>query len=297
MMINADSLALVSQYVNLSFNTGLGRAAPKWGEIAMTIPSTTGENVYPYLKQFGNIRKWVGDRVIQNMSKGDFKIVNDDFEQTHAIKRKHIEDDAIGIYRNVFEQTGQNVAQFPDKMCFDTLKLGFNAVCPDGQYFFDVDHPVGKPGAEVSVSNFMGGSGEAWYVLDSSKVFKPVIWQPRKSFHLVTFFDEKDPRVFWQGEYVWGVDGRAGAGFSPFWQLAFASKQTLTAAAIRDTLTAMASQKDDAGEPLEVMGTTMVVSPNLYETANDILTKEFLTGGETNTLRGRLKLVVSPRLL
>lgn len=296
MIINEQSLSLLTQAVRANFMTGLERAAPTWKAIAMEVPSSTGENVYPYLRAFGNIRKWVGDRVIQNIAKGDFRIVNERYEETHSISRTVIDDGQYGIYTPVFQQVGQNVAAFPDKFAYSVFKLGGTTICPDGQFFFDVDHPVGKPGAEVSVSNFMGGAGEAWYVVDSSKVFKPVIYQPRKAFDLVSFFDPKDPRVFYQDEYVWGVDGRAGFGFSPFWQLAFKSQQPMDQTNLLATLTAMASQKDDAGEPLDVMGTTVVCGPALGETARALVNKDYLANGESNPLKGRLNVVVSPRL-
>lgn len=297
MIINQNSLTMLTQAVSAAFMMGLQRAQPTWNVVAMEVPSTTAENVYPYLKQFGTIRKWVGDRVLQNLGKGEFRIVNDDFEFTTSIPRKAIEDDQYGIYSNIFQHGGDMVARHPDKQVYDLLKAGFTALCPDGQYFFDTDHPVGKPGSEASVSNFMGGSGEAWFVVDSSKPIKPLIYQPRRSFQLITKFDPADERVFWQKEFIWGTDGRSGSGYSPFWQLAFASKQTLNADNLRATLVAMASLKDDAGEPLDVVGTHLVVSPNLRELANDLVSKEFLAGGESNTLRGRLTVVSSGRLL
>jgi len=297
MIVNSQSLTLLTQAVNAAFNRGLARSQPNWQAMAMEIPSGTAENVYPYLRQFGQIRKWLGDRVVQNIAKGDFRIVNEDYEQTHSIPRKAIEDDQYGVYSAIFDQTGDNVARFPDKGVYDLLKNGFTAKGPDGQPFFDTDHPVGKPGAEVSVSNNMGGGGTAWYVLDASKPVKPLIYQPRKSFDLVTLFNPDDARVFWNKEFVWGVDGRAGFGYSPFWQLCFASKQALDAAGLRAVLTAMASQKDDAGEPIDVMGTHLIVAPSQYETANDLMNKEFLSGGESNTLRGRLKVLTSTRLI
>lgn len=297
MIINEQSLSLLTQSVQATFLRGLARATPTFQGMAMTIPSMTAENIYPYLRDLGSIRKWVGDRVIQNMAKGDFRIVNDDFEETHGIPRKAVEDDQYGLYSMLYEQTGQNVATFPDKTVYAFLKTGFTALGPDGQYFFDVDHPVGKPGSELPVSNFMGGSGEAWYIADTSKVYKPVIWQPRKAFELVSFFDLKDPRVFYNKEFVWGVDGRSGVGFSPFWQLMFANKNNLDATQVRATLIAMAKQFNDAGEPIDVQGDTIYVSPNLQELANDLFNKPTLATGETNTLNGRLKVVVSSRLL
>lgn len=300
MNLNATSLALLTQAVNASFMAGVGALTSSesaWPLVAMEIPSTTSENVYPFLKSVGSIRKWVGDRVIQNMAQGDFRLGNEDYEETHGIPRNAVADDQFGMYGRIFEQLGRNVVNFQDRQIFSLLKAGFTSVGPDGQYFFDTDHPVGKPGKEVSVSNFMGGSGEPWFILDASQVYKPLIWQPRKPFNLVTLFDETDPNVFFRKEFIYGVDGRSGAGFSPFWQLMFASKNTLDATNVKATLTAMYSQKDDDGTPLGVMGTHIIVGPQLAEAANALFNNDFLANGASNEMKGRLKVVNTRWLL
>lgn len=297
MLLNATTLALLTQAVNATFMTGVSKKTAPWELIAQRIPSATGENIYPYIKSIGTIRKWVGDRVIQNLAKGEFRLGNEDYEQTEGIPRNAIMDDQYGVYMPRYEQMGRNVANFPAQKLYELLKTGFTALGPDGQFFFDTDHPVGKPGAEASVSNFMGGAGEGWYIVDASQVVKPLIYQPRSEFNLVTLFNPDDPNVFFQKQFIYGVDGRSGFGFGPFWQLIFASKQTLDAAAVKATLTAMASQKDDDGTPLGVKGTHIIVSPTLAETARDIFAKEFLANGETNTLRNRLEVVESAWLL
>jgi phage major head subunit gpT-like protein len=293
MILNTANLAILAQAVLMRFNQGLARTITPWDFLAMSIPSVTGENIYPYLKEMGFIREWVGDREIQNISAGTFKIGNKTFEQSHGVPRESVLDDTYGLYGPMFEQTGLNVASFPAEQVFTTLKNGFNTLGPDGQFFFDVDHPVGN----VVVSNHMGGAGEAWFVVDASKVFKPVIWQPRQSFDLVRLFEPTDPNVFHRKEYLWGVDGRSGVGFSPFWQLAFASKQTLDKPNVQATLTAMASQRGDSGKPLAIMGTHIVVSPALAETARDLFMRDNLANGESNTLKNRLQVVVAPELL
>lgn len=297
MLINTATLTMLTQAVNAAFMVGIEKKTAPWDVIAMEVPSLTAENVYPYLRNIGRVRQWLGDRVVQNLAKGEFRVVNNDYEQTEAIPRNALADDQYGVYRPRFEQMGRNTANLPSQLVYGLLKNGFSTLGPDGQYFFDTDHPVGRPGAEVSVPNFMGGSGEAWYIVDASQAVKPLIYQPRSPMNLVTLFDPTDPKVFWNKEFVYGVDGRCAAAFGPFWQLAFASKNSLDATAVRAMLIAMASQKDDDGTPLGVMGTHFVCSPTLAETANDLFAKEYLASGETNTLRGRLQVVVSPWLL
>jgi len=293
MILSPSTLAILSQAVVTRFTAGLGRAVTPWAAVAMEIPSTTGENIYPYLKDMSYIREWIGDRQIQNLAKGDYRLANKTYEMTQGISRESVEDDTYGVYGPLFEQAGQNVASFVPEKVYQTLKAGNSTLCGDGQFFFDTDHPVG---AGVG-SNDMAGSGEAWYVIDSSKVFKPVIYQPRRSFDLQRFFNPDDPQVFWRKEYIWGVDGRAGFGFAPFWQLAMRSAQTLDEANLKAALVAMSKQTGDNGKPLNVQGTHLVVGPNLAETARDLLTRPFLAGGASNTMLNRLQLIAAPELL
>jgi phage major head subunit gpT-like protein len=294
--VNSANLAVLTQAFNAAFKTGLGRTKPQWTEIAMRIPSTTAENVYAWLAANFQIREWIGDRVMQNLADYNYVIRNKDFEGTVEVLRNAIEDDQFGIYNSMFQQMGDSTNQFPDKLVFQALKAGESLLGYDGQYFFDTDHPVGLPGKEASVSNHMGGASESWYILDTSKVMKPIIFQERTPFKMVRKDQETDDNVFFRKKFVYGVDGRCNTGFG-LWQLAFCSKQTLSPTNIRATLTAMSSQKDNNGEPLNVMGTTLVVSPNLYETAVDYMSKDVLATGESNTLKGRLKVVQSGYLL
>lgn len=294
--VNAANLAILRQAFNGAFKKGLGRTKPVWDQIAMRIPSTTSENVYAWLAANFQIREWVGDRVMQNLADYNYVIRNKDFEGTVEVLRNAIADDQYGIYSSMFEQMGDSVNQFPDKLVFQALKAGATSLCYDGQYYFDTDHPVGLPGKEVSVSNHMGGGSEAWYILDTSKVMKPMIFQEREAFQMVRKDKEDDDNVVFRKKYIYGVDGRSNVGYG-LWQLAFLSKQTLDTTNIRAALTAMAAQKDNNGEPLNTMGTTLVCSPNLYETAVDLMAKDYLASGESNTLKGRLKVVQSGYLL
>jgi phage major head subunit gpT-like protein len=295
MIVNGISTAVLlalSLAVNMRFNMGMGRPVTPIDPVAMTIPSNAGENVYPYLKEFGYIREWLGDRQIQNLVSGDFRIANKTFEETHGIPREAVADDRYGLYAPMFEQTGQNVASFPAEQVYSLLKAGFDTVGPDGQYFFDTDHV----GAGANVSNTGGGSGNPWFVIDGSKVVKPIVWQPRQSFDLVRLFNPDDANVFWQKQYIWGVDGRAGVGFSPFWQLAYGSKATLDATAVTAALTALAVQKGETGKPLGIRGTHLVVGPQLGETARGLINLQFLAGGANNPLYQRLTVIEAHQL-
>jgi len=66
--------------------------------------------------------------------------------------------------------------------------------------------------------------------------------------------------VFWRDEYIYGV--RANAGFG-LWQLAFGSKEALTADNYEAARQAMMALKGDGGRPLNILPDTLVVPPSL----------------------------------
>lgn len=59
-----------------------------------------------------------------------------------------------------------------------------------------------------------------WYVADLSAPIKPLILQKRKEIELVSKTSLTDDNVFWQREFVWGVDCRGVAGYGPWWLMA-----------------------------------------------------------------------------
>lgn len=163
-----------------------------------------------------------------------------------------------------------------------------------GQTFFDTDHPVADAaGVVASVSNMQAGAGDAWYLLDTSRGIKPVIWQQREDYTFTALTQDNDPHVFLNDEYVYGVRARANAGFG-LWQLAFGSKATLDATNYAAARAAMMNIRADGGRVLGVRPTVMVVPPALEDAALRILNTEHESGGGSNPWKGTADLIVSP---
>lgn len=71
----------------------------------------------------------------------------------------------------------------------------------------------------------------------------------------------------------------------------------LSTAALESAELLLESQTSfDLSEPLDIMGTHLIVGPKLASTATKLMTQEYLTGGESNYLKGRYTVVVSPLL-
>ncbi|WP_368165476.1 Mu-like prophage major head subunit gpT family protein [Aeromonas sp. R6-2] len=284
-----------------NFEDAKSEAPAQYTKIATVIKSTTKSNTYGWLGKFPSLRKWVGDRVIESMKAHGYQIVNEDFEATVAVDRNDIEDDELGIYAPLFQEMGLAAGIHPDELCFGLLGAGFTTPCYDGQYFFDTDHPVypkadgtGTPVLSANVVVDAGYQGEPWFLLDTSRALKPVIFQDRKSPQLIAMTKIDDEAVFTRKEFRYGVDCRDAAGFG-FWQLAFANKRALTPDNLWDSFSKMREFQADGGRKLGVKATLLVVPPSLEKLATQMLERE-LANSSSNELKGKLELVVADYL-
>jgi len=297
MIISSTSLRSLYTGFSTAFQAGFSGVAPEYTRVATTVPSTTKETEYGWLNQLPRYREWFGDRVINNIASSGYTIRNRKFEMTIGVKRDDIEDDNLGIYTPLFTEMGRASATFPDELVWPLLKAGFATTCYDGQYYFDSDHPVlDENGTPQSVSNTGGGSGTPWFLIDATRVMKPIIFQSRKAFgNLVRKDAEGDENVFMRDEYVYGDAGRCNVGFG-FWQIAYGSKQTLDAAAYAAARAALMNMKGDGGRLLGIRPTLLVVPPSLESAGRKILNSELGSGGETNEWKGTAELLVTPWL-
>lgn len=292
MIINQQNLDHLFTGYKAAYARGFEGAKSYWNSVAMKVPSTTEKETYAWLAQLPGVREWIGDRHIKALSTKGFEIENKDFESTVAVPRNKIEDDLYGIFTPMVEELGRVAAVHPDELVFGLLGKGFTEKCHDGQYFFDTDHPVGSEAAG-SVANTDGGAGEPWYLLDTSRVVRPIIYQERRPFHLVRMDDERDPNVFFKKEYIYGVDGRSNAGFG-LWQLAWGSRQTLDAAHYASARAAMQKFKGDEGRPLGVKPTLLVVGPDNEQAALKLINTATLENGESNPWHNTVDIIVTP---
>lgn len=144
MIVNSTSLRGIYTAFNTLFNQALTDYTPLYEKIAMVVPSTTGQETYAWLGDLPNMREWIGEREINNLTASDYTIKNKDFEATISLPRNAIEDDQIGLYSPAVKMLGESAAQHPDQLVFELVAKGFTAKCYDGQPFFSDDHPVGK---------------------------------------------------------------------------------------------------------------------------------------------------------
>lgn len=293
LIINQANLADLFTAFRAQFKQGFEafQKQSMWGRIATRVPSSTRDNHYAWLGQWPQLRKWIGDRQLKGLAAHDYRIVNEKFESTIEVPRDDIEDDQFGIYSTQANGMGLAAAQHPDELIFALLLGAFAELGYDGKPYFATDHPVG----EGVASNNGGGGGTPWFLFDTMKPLKPLIFQVRREYEFKMMTKPDDEAVFMRDAYRYGVDARVNVGFG-FWQLGYGSKQTLDKNAYAAAGEAMMSLKSDEGRPLGVVPNLLVVPPTLRGEALEILNAERDAAGATNVYKGTAELLVVPWL-
>ena len=294
MIITTDLINQLYITVSAAFADGLGTAESQYEKIAMVVPSSSRENVYPWLGTLPSMRKWAGDRVIRNLSTHDYSIKNEKFESTLAVKRDDLEDDQVGIYGPLFRDMGAEAGNHPNRLVFAALSKGHELTCYDGQYFFDTDHPV----AGKSVSNSLSPDSNPvapWFLLCTSRPVKPMIFQVRRDYDLKRKDAPTDDNVFMRDEYLYGVDARVNVGFG-LWQCAVRSTKALDNTSYAEARAAMMALTNDEGDPLGLVPNLLVV-PAVHEAAaRKVVVNNMAANGATNEWAGSAELLVCPWL-
>jgi phage major head subunit gpT-like protein len=266
-LITPTLLGSINNGLSLAYNTQFFATTSLYKTFCLDVESTGDTEVYPRLDMIRGVREWIGAREVQQLSQLSFTIQNKKFEETIAIARTDIEDDKYGIYTPAARMLGESAAQLPDILVANLLKAGTTTKTYDGQNFFDTAHPTyDGSGNATTVANYAAGSSPGWYLMDTTRVVKPLIFQTREPFQLTARVADTDPNVFDRDEYVWGVRGRCNAGLA-LWQFAYYSTQPMTPANLVAARTAMSSIRRPDGTPMGIVPNKLVVPSSLFPRA------------------------------
>jgi phage major head subunit gpT-like protein len=150
----------------------------------------------------------------------------------------------------------------------------------------------------TTASNMADGDGPAWFLVDTSRAVRPVIFQKRIDYNFQQLTKDTDENVFMRDQYLYGVRARLNVGFG-LWQLAYGSKGPLDADAYGAARAAMHALTGDEGRPLGIRPDTLIVPTAMEADGLSILNAELvLQGGAavSNIYKGTAKLIVTPWL-
>ena len=79
---------------------------------------------------------------------------------------------------------------------------------------------IWRNSARLLVVPELSNQATTWYLADTSRAIKPLVWQLRRAMQLVSKTNLNDDAVFYQKQFVWGIDGRGAAGYGPWFLMA-----------------------------------------------------------------------------
>lgn len=167
MNVNASTLNAIAAGLKKVYNDTFNKTESFYTKVAMVVPSSNSQETYAWLSKMPRMRKWIGDKVINKLSKQGYSIVNDDFEVTVEVLRNDIEDDNIGQYNNMSQQAAWSAKQLPDELIAELINDGDTNLCYDGKPFFATDHPITVNGKAKKVSNLLNKALSAATLADA----------------------------------------------------------------------------------------------------------------------------------
>lgn len=279
------------------FNQAFKDTKLRYDAVTTTLDSVSESELQAWMARQMKMRKWVGERLLNDISARSQELVNEPYEASFKVQRAKIADDKLGVFTPLMQELARAAKHWPDRLVWDALMNGKSATSYDGQGFFDTDHPVnmddaasgsqanlftakplnsdnlaavvssmgslkGEDGEEIEIepnllivgpdnskqarrilnaefiatadgnaaeSNVLKGDMDlvvvprlarqpgVWYVADTSRPIKPMLFQLREAPSFDYLNKSDDPNVFLRDEYVGGVKARGAAGYGPWW--------------------------------------------------------------------------------
>lgn len=157
MIVNPAALESLFYQLRLLFD-GAYDITDIWSsKIATEVPSSSREQIYPFLARVPRMKEWVGERLLNNLVGNAYRLLNKDWEDTIEVDRNDIEDEQLALYSMGIQQLGVAAKKWPDDVMLDVLQGGVTALGFDGVPFFSASHPK-SDGTGGVYSNLITGN-------------------------------------------------------------------------------------------------------------------------------------------
>ena len=141
-VVTSDFLAATYQGLRALYMETFEATTPEWNKVAMESKSDTETEDYSWIAEVPGMKEWVDERTLEALKQFSFSIKNKDWESTISVDRNTMEDNKLGQIKPRIQDMAMAAKMHPDELVFALLAAGFATNCYDGQYFFDVDHPL-----------------------------------------------------------------------------------------------------------------------------------------------------------
>lgn len=140
--ITNATLAAIQANFRTLFLSSFRAESSVFQQMATVRDTDSAEEIWLFISGLPRMRKWLGERVVNNFRTIIHRMKHEDWESTVEVERNDILDDKLNIYRPLLEDMGRQAARLWDDLLVDAINNGDTALGFDGQYFFDTDHPT-----------------------------------------------------------------------------------------------------------------------------------------------------------
>lgn len=142
MIINSSTLQGLRTSFSALYQSAYDASPVAFDQVCSTVPTNTASVTYGFLSKVPIMRKWVGQRQLNNLKEQAAQIFVDDYESTIEVDRNDIEDDNLGVYSQSFQMLGVAAKKHPDQLLRAALQGGTSTNGFDGVPFFSTLHPL-----------------------------------------------------------------------------------------------------------------------------------------------------------
>lgn len=132
----------VSKGFSKVFNEALKGQNEDYKKLVTEIKATTISVDYRWLGDIPNMREWVGERTLNELSSQSYIIAKKNWETSIKVDRDDILYDNIGIVKPRIQAMAQECVEHYNELVFSLIEQ--NGECFDGKAFFSTDHQVGS---------------------------------------------------------------------------------------------------------------------------------------------------------
>lgn len=162
----ADYAALSRGLRAILYTAALANPDQRVLRLFYPIQTSNPEEVLSIMKGIPQMREWVGDRLVKNLTRKQIPIEKKDWEATIGVNVDDLKFDKLDQVRAQIRLMARSYVAHFVKFAKDLMLGGFTSNAYDGQFFFDTDH-VGVDGASVSNKSTATFSAAAWATAQS----------------------------------------------------------------------------------------------------------------------------------
>ncbi len=169
MDLTPASLSALSVKYSQIFQQAFLRYGINWPKFAQLFESTTETETHVWMDRVPILRKWIGDRVVNNVALRTYSLSNDPYEDTIGLDEFNVRDNKINAFAPAVQNLAEQAKKWGDVLFFGSQQGGANTgaiaeglsfTTYDGQPFFSASHPVNVDDASFGTqSNLALGSG------------------------------------------------------------------------------------------------------------------------------------------